>query len=58
MQKFRFDGNFLPKFGTPGSADGELNSPWSVSVAKDKRGFVGDNFNHRVQVFSAPGKGN
>lgn len=48
-------GKLSRKFGKPGSADGMLNYPNGLAVAKDGRIFVSDTGNSRVQIFSPQG---
>ncbi|MHB8708286.1 MAG: NHL repeat-containing protein [Desulfuromonadales bacterium] len=53
---FDFEGKYLFSFGRPGSADGELNGPMGLAIAKDGTVFVAEQFNARVQAFDADGK--
>jgi DNA-binding beta-propeller fold protein YncE len=47
---------FIAKFGTKGSENGQFNSPWFV--ANDKQGniYVSDCGNNRIQVFDSNGQ--
>jgi DNA-binding beta-propeller fold protein YncE len=51
IQKFDSNGNFIAKWGSLGSGDGEFDSPCGVAV--DTQGFVyvADEDNHRIQKF-------
>lgn len=51
VQVFDSEGNFLVRFGTRGTGDGQFAYP--VGLAVDEAGlvYVADNFNHRVPVF-------
>ena len=53
IQKFDSDGNFLMKFGTTGSGEGQLNRPTGVAVDKEGIIYVADWMNDRLQVFDA-----
>ena len=50
-----FAQEFLFKFGGPGTADGQFNSPVGVAIDTSDRIIVADLFNHRVQVFDSAG---
>jgi len=56
VKKFSRDGKLLSSWGTYGSGQGELDSPWGVTL--DSQGFVyiADFKNHRVQKFTADGE--
>ena len=57
IQKFDKDGNFLFKFGSPGSGNGEFNLPRQIAVDRNIQFlYVIDSENHRVQVFDSNGK--
>src|SRR5215207_4941117 len=55
IQKFSSNGDFITKWGTSGSGDGQFRTP--VAVATDLGGnvYVADTGNDRVQVFSPSG---
>jgi M6 family metalloprotease-like protein len=54
VQVFDSSGNFLSKFGSSGSGDGQFNSP--IAIATDNSEiFVADTGNNRVQVFNSAG---
>ena len=50
------DGEFLGKFGTAGSANGELNMPWGICLDGQENLFVADWRNDRVQSFTSDGQ--
>jgi DNA-binding beta-propeller fold protein YncE len=53
IQVFDSNGNFLFKFGSGGSGDGEFNDPIGVAYdPNNNRIIVADTANHRIQVFS------
>ena len=50
------EGNFLLKFGSEGSGDGQFKSPRQVAVDKDlKFVYVADSNNNRIQKFDING---
>jgi hypothetical protein len=55
IQKFDSDGNFIAKWGSTGTGDGQFNLPAGVpaGVATDRAGslYVADAGNHRIQKF-------
>jgi DNA-binding beta-propeller fold protein YncE len=52
----RGDGALLRRFGSRGSADGQLNGPYGLCFMSSGRHVaVADYFNHRVSVFSVGG---
>ena len=55
IQKFDPDGNFITKWGSAGSGDGQFSEP--VGVATDSFGnvFVADSGNNRIQKFEPDG---
>jgi DNA-binding beta-propeller fold protein YncE len=56
VQRFSAEGEFLGKWGTPGSGDGELMTPTGIAVApRTGEVYVVDTENHRVQRFDATG---
>jgi DNA-binding beta-propeller fold protein YncE len=53
----RVDGSVLRRFGSHGSADGELILPQGLCfMCGDRHVAVADHFNHRVSVFSVDGE--
>lgn len=55
IEVFDTDGNFIRKFGSSGSGDGLLNSPWGITIGSDGNIYVNDSGNNRVQVFTPAG---
>ncbi|MDQ3718626.1 MAG: 6-bladed beta-propeller, partial [Thermoproteota archaeon] len=51
IQVFDNNGNFITKWGSIGSGDGQFNSPVGVAVGADGRVYVTDVGNARIQVF-------
>jgi sugar lactone lactonase YvrE len=54
VQKFSPSGDFLLKFGAPGSALGQFLKPTGIALASSGRILVADSSNHRIQVFAGP----
>ncbi|NLA32272.1 MAG: DUF3344 domain-containing protein, partial [Methanomicrobiales archaeon] len=55
IQKFDGAGNFLTKWGSPGSEDGEFQQPAGVTVDTTGNVYVVDEFNYRIQKFDSNG---
>ena len=55
VQKLTTSGEFLSKFGTKGSGDGQLDSPCSICVDAGGTIFVSESNNKRVSVFEPCG---
>lgn len=57
VQRFTRDGELLDIFGTAGPADGQFNHPHGLAVdrLRDDLIYVGDQENHRLQVFDKNG---
>ena len=49
VQKFTPEGASLGTWGSPGSGEGELRSPWGLAVDRDGAVHVLDSENHRIQ---------
>lgn len=46
---------FVLAWGTSGTAAGQFAGPYGIAVASDGQIYVTDQFNHRVQRFTATG---
>ena len=55
VQKFDGNGNFLAKWGSAGSGDGQFNIVYDVSVDVSGNIYVIDYGNNRIQKFSSSG---
>jgi len=56
IQCFDSEGNFLFKFGSKGTGNGEFNRPKDVAFdSKNQRILVADPNNHRIQLFDLEG---
>jgi len=53
IQKFDSNGNFLTKFGTKGSADGQFQGPRGLAVDSAGNVYVADRGNERIQKFDS-----
>ena len=52
VQKFDTNGNFLAKWGSPGTGEGQFDSPEGLRVsANGNTVFVADSDNQRIQIF-------
>ena len=52
VQVFSASGEFLAKWGTEGSGDGQFQFPSAIAVDGSGNVYVADSGNNRVQVFS------
>ena len=55
VQVFSKEGKFLDKFGTEGSAEGQLNHPWGITMDGKGDVYVADWRNDRIQKFGPDG---
>ena len=53
VQKFTTSGEFVSKFGSQGSGNGQFNQPRGLCVHNDGRVFVSDCGNNHVSIFKA-----
>jgi DNA-binding beta-propeller fold protein YncE len=51
IQKFDSNGNFIMKWGSPGTADGQFNFPDGIAIDSEGNVYVADSDNNRIQVF-------
>ena len=62
VMKFTSTGSFLLSWGGPGSGPGQFASntwdegPDAITVGPDRRIYVSDQYNHRIQVFDTMGQ--
>ncbi len=54
--KFDKNGKYLMAWGTPGTGPGQFNTPHSVTTDRNRRVYVSDRANNRIQVFDENGK--
>jgi hypothetical protein len=54
--KFDKNGKYLMTWGTPGTGNGQMNTPHSIATDKNRRVYVADRANNRIQVFDENGK--
>jgi streptogramin lyase len=55
VAEFDKTGKFLRAWGTRGSAPGQLNGPHGIATDRNRRIYVADRSNHRIQVFDEHG---
>ena len=53
IQKFDSNGNFITKWGSTGTGDGEFNGPTGIVVNSQGAVYVVDSDNHRIQKFDS-----
>lgn len=56
VAKFDKSGKFLTTWGTRGTAPGQFQTPHSIATDRNRRVYVADRANNRVQVFDENGK--
>jgi DNA-binding beta-propeller fold protein YncE len=56
VQKFTKDGTFLMQWGSRGSAAGQFNAPWGITLDQQGQVYVADHKNHRIQKFTPDGE--
>ena len=54
--KFSKDGKYIKSWGKRGSGPGEFNTPHQLAMDFDRRLFVADRVNNRIQIFDQDGK--
>jgi hypothetical protein len=54
--KFDKDGKYLMTWGKKGSGPGEFNLPHSIDIDANRRLYVADRSNSRIQIFDENGK--
>ncbi|MFH1367831.1 MAG: SMP-30/gluconolactonase/LRE family protein [Elusimicrobiota bacterium] len=55
VQKFDSNFNFITKWGTLGSGDGQFNYPRGIEIDSQNNVYVMDMFNNRIQKFTSDG---
>jgi sugar lactone lactonase YvrE len=55
IQKFDSSGNFVLKFGTSGTGDGQFNYPSGLHLYNDEYLYIADSQNNRIQIFDLSG---
>ena len=55
VRKFDKDYNFIKRFGSSGSGDGQFNGVLEMAVGPNSRLYVVDHSGHRVQIFDLEG---
>jgi DNA-binding beta-propeller fold protein YncE len=56
IQVFDSDGEFLRKWGTEGTGNGQFNGAAGISIGPDGLLYICDENNYRIQVFTSDGK--
>jgi len=56
IQKFTSDGQFITKWGTYGSDNGQFDRPTSIAVDGNGNVYVVDTYNSRIQKFTSNGQ--
>jgi DNA-binding beta-propeller fold protein YncE len=54
--KFDKDGKFLMTWGTKGTGPGQFNLPHAIDIDRQRRLYVADRSNSRIQIFDETGK--
>jgi hypothetical protein len=56
-QKFDYEGNFVKRWGSSGTADGQFRTPEGIAVDKNSTNiYIADSGNHRIQKFDKDGQ--
>ncbi len=54
--KFDKNGKFLMQWDTKGKAPGQLDGPHGIAIDRNRRLYVADRYNGRIQIFDENGK--
>jgi DNA-binding beta-propeller fold protein YncE len=52
IQKFDSNGNFITKWGTEGTGNGQFDEPTGIAIDSSGNVYVVDRGNSRIQVFA------
>ena len=52
IQKFDGNGNFITKWESESTGDGQFDSPGSIAIDSSDKVYVADIYNNRIQVFA------
>ena len=55
IQRLTLSGDFISRFGTAGSAAGQLAAPWGICLGPNNKIYVADCSNQRIQIFNNDG---
>ena len=55
IAKFDKNGTFLMAWGTRGNGPGQLSGPHGIATDRNRRVYVADRSNHRIQIFDESG---
>ncbi|MDD5731577.1 MAG: hypothetical protein PHU42_01680 [Patescibacteria group bacterium] len=55
IEKFDINGNFLLKWGSKGTGDGQFNKPWGITVDSQNNIYVSESGGNRIQKFTSDG---
>jgi 6-bladed beta-propeller len=55
VAKFDKDGKFIKMWGTRGTGPSQFNTPHSITIDRNRRVYVSDRANNRIQVFDENG---
>ena len=56
IQKFSSNGQFVTRWGSQGSGDGQFGSPQGIALDSSGNVYIADEWNHRIQKFSSNGQ--
>ena len=56
VMKFDPSGKFLMQWGTPGTGNSQFNTVHAIDIDKDRKVYVSDRGNGRIQIFDENGK--
>ena len=56
VMKFDANGKFLMQWGTPGTGNSQFNTVHAIDIDRDRKVYVSDRGNGRIQIFDENGK--